>query len=483
MTDQCYLTIDQGTTNGKVLVVSTDGAILSKVSYPVGLSLPQPGWYEQDGEEMWSALCDAMGQALAQAGNVTVRGLALSVQRESVIAWDRTTTHALAPLIGWQDARSANIVERLLDPSLEERIRSITGLRPNPMFSAPKMRWVLDDLHRRKEDPDNVRLGTVDSFLVAKLTDGTRFITEVGCASRTLLLNIRTRMWSAELLELFEIPETVLAEVHDSTENLGTTRSVPGIPDGIPIRAVLGDSHAALFAESSGREGIAKATYGTGSSVMVCTGSLREISRTVSTTIGWSFHGPSYAREGNILAAGAGMDTLANILGVGHGRALDELAGNAAGSAGICVVPAFSGLGAPHWSSSAVGIITGLRRESTRAQVARAAVESTPHQVCDVLDAFAKSGSPIHELRADGGPSRSRLLMQSQADFAGIPVRVAETAELSALGVASLAMQADGFGPFPVPAETRVYEPQICEDERQSRRKNWKEALSRSIGA
>lgn len=478
-----YLAVDQGTTNSKALLVDAAGTVLGRGARPVALDLPRPGWFEQDAEAIWDGLLAAMADAMAAAGGPPLAGIAVSVQRESVVAWSRSTGRALSPVIGWQDGRTAGYCDDLAADGADDLVRSVTGLRLDPMFSAPKIHWLLDSVLAQGAPLDDVCVGTIDAFLVWRLTGGAVFATEAGCASRTLLLDLRRLAWSEELLGVFEVPSSVLPEVRRSDAGFGVTVASGPLPAGVPVRAVLGDSHAALYGHGCTQPGSGKATYGTGSSVMAPLASLGGFSTKVSTTLAWQTDSPRYAREGNILASGAAMDAVAGLLGVRGGPELDALAAGAPDSGGLSLVPAFSGLAAPYWDRNAVGLVVGLVRETSPAHLARAAVEAVAHQVCDVVEAIEEGTGPIAELRADGGASRSSLLMQTQADLLGRPVRVSSVAELSALGAVRLAQDADGAGePVEADAQTAaVYEPRTDDDARLAARHRWREAVGRSL--
>lgn len=475
------LAIDQGTTNTKALLVAEDGRVLAFGSSAVPLELPRPTWFEQDADAIWVSVLDATGQCLAAAPDVSVTGVTISAQRESVVAWNRASGRPMSRVIGWQDGRTTAFCAQLASDGVEGDIRVRTGLRLDPMFSAPKLRWLVDALN----PGDDVCLGTVDAYLVHRLTGGAVFATEVGCASRTLLLDIRKAAWSPELLDLFGIPPELLPEVRGSAAGFGATAGFGPVPDGVPVRAVLGDSHAALYAQGCRTPGTAKATYGTGSSVMAPISGVDGYSGRLSTTLAWQIAEPVAALEGNILATGAALEATARWLGVADGEAVATLAATVEDSGGLAMVPAFAGLAAPHWDREASGILLGLARDTSPAQVARAAVDAIAHQVCDVVEVIDQESTPLIELRADGGGSRSEVLMQTQADLLGRPVTVAATSELSALGVAELAWAAEHGESDSRRASApvgRVYEPRMGADDRAELRAGWLDALRRSRG-
>ncbi|MDO4901084.1 glycerol kinase [Actinomyces sp.] len=467
------LALDEGTTNAKAFAIAPDGSILASGSAAVAVSYPRPGWVEQDADAVWAAQCAAIRECLAGVEG-TPAGIAISNQRESVVAWDGATGRALAPMLGWQDSRTAEFCDWLRSPEREFAVASTTGLSLDPMFSAPKLRYLLD-----RVGAGPVRVGTVDSWLVGRLTGQAAYVMEAGNASRTLLLDLATLDWSPAMCELFGIDRAVLPDVVASNADFGATAGLDFLPDGVPIVGVLGDSHAALFGHGCRTTAEGKATYGTGSSVMIPSGTDRGIRRGVSTTLAWLTDTPMYGHEGNIVASGTAMDWTARLLSVKPGRELDELAAGVPDSGGISLVPAFTGLGAPWWDRRAVGIISGLTAGAGRGHLARAALEAVAHQIADVVDALDTSSLQI--IHADGGATASRLLMQCQADLLGRDVVVAANAEVSALGAALMGFTRLGWEP-PAAAqeEGRRYRPALDDGARAAARAGWREALARS---
>lgn len=452
------LAIDQGTTNTKAVLVDETGAVLARRTVPVGLSTPRAGWVEQDANDLWASVVSAIPLTSAD-----VVGIALSTQRESVVAWDRSTGAAVGPAIGWQDVRTSSWCSAL-PAGVDELVRRRTGLRVDAMFSAPKLRWLLT------HSPAN-QVGTIDSWLVDRLTGGREHLIEAGNASRTLLYDIRELGWSAELLEAFDIPLSVLPEVRSSNAGFGVTSGVPGLRDGIPIVAVLADSHAAMYGQGCVHAGLVKATYGTGSSVMTPVESFAAD----GCTLAWLTERPTYALEGNIVSSGAALAWTASLLGLGDVGALVELASTVSSAEGVTLVPAFAGLGAPHWDREARAALAGMGSSTTRAHIARAAVEAVAHQICDITETLPV----LQRLRADGGGTVSTLLMQTQADLLGHPVEVADVPELSALGAAELAWTT--LGQPTAWAERRTYrtfEPAIDRAARDDRRAEWAAAVA-----
>ncbi|GAA1114093.1 FGGY-family carbohydrate kinase [Kribbella jejuensis] len=426
---QAVLAVDQGTTNSKAALISADGRVLSTGSSPVALTTPHPGWVEQDPENIWQsvlkaiALCLNAASGAARTPAVEVVGIALSTQRESVVGWDRSG-RPVGSVLGWQDVRTSSWCAQL-PAAVDEVVRRRTGLRVDAMFSAPKMRWLLD------RSPD-ARVGTVDSWLIHRLTGCREHLTDAGNAARTLLYDLTALDWSTELLEGFGVPRAALAEVRPSNAGFGSTKDVPGLSDGIPIVAVLADSHAAMYGQGCTQTGMVKATYGTGSSVMT------PVDEFVpgGCTLAWLTDHPVYALEGNIVSSGAALAWTADLLGLPDVGALMALAATVPSAEGVVLVPAFAGLGAPHWDREARAALTGMSSSTTRAHIARAAVDAVAHQICDITDTIP---GELTTLRADGGATVSDLLMQTQADLLGHPVEAADVPEISALGAAELA--------------------------------------------
>jgi glycerol kinase len=460
---RAVLAIDQGTTNSKAVLVTPDGGVLATGSAPVGLSTPRPGWAEQDADELWHSVLRAVSSCLASAGVVEVTAIALSTQRESVVGWN-LAGDAVGPVIGWQDVRTAAWCSSV-PPAVDELVRGRTGLRVDAMFSAPKLHWLLNETGAD-------RVGTVDSWLIHRLTGCREHLTEAGNASRTLLYDTVALDWSAELLDAFGVPRSALPEVRPSNAGFGVTKGVPGLADGIPIVAVLADSHAAMYGQGCTRAGMIKATYGTGSSVMTPVDGFVE----TGCTLAWLTDRPVYALEGNIVSSGAALAWTAGMLGLPNVGALMELAAGVPSADGVVLVPAFAGLGAPHWDREARAALTGMSAATTRAHIARAAVDAIAHQICDITDTIP---DPLNSLRADGGATVSELLMQTQADLLGHPVEAADVPEISALGVAELAWSTLGEKTGWARRRTyRAFEPALDPAPRIRRRANWADAVA-----
>lgn len=479
MTTPYVLALDEGTTNAKALAVADDGTVLAAGSAPVPVSYPQPGWVEQDAEAIWRAQSAAIAACLDGVGGAP-EGITISNQRESVVCWDARSGRALGPVLGWQDSRTAEFCDWLRSPERELSVAATTGLSLDPMFSAPKMRYLLDRVGAAMpDDARHARIGTIDAWLVARLSGQDSYVIEAGNASRTLLMDLATLQWSEEMCALFGVPAARLPRIVASNADFGATAGLDALPDGVPIVGVLGDSHAALFGHGCRTASEGKATYGTGSSVMVPSGADRSVRPGVSTTLAWLTDRPMYGHEGNIVASGTAMDWTARLLGVAPGRALDELAAAVPDSAGTSLVPAFTGLGAPWWDRRAVGLVAGLTAATERGHLARAALESVAHQIADVVEALGAGDLTV--LHADGGSTASRLLMQTQADLLGRDVVVSANAEVSALGAALMGFTRLGWDlPAPEGGAGRRYRPALDEPARAAARSRWGRALARS---
>ncbi len=481
------LAVDQGTTNTKAMLVDADtGAVVAEASGPVGMRYPAPGWVEQDAGEIWAATMTAIDACLARVPGARVVGVGISNQRESVVCWSRSTGEPLGPALGWQDARTSEWCEALAaaEPTAARVVRARTGLALDPMFSAPKFRSVIDAARSGGASTADIAVGTVDSWLIWKLTG--RHLTDLGNASRTLLLDLESLAWHEDLLRIFGVDRQHLPEVCPSDADFGTTSGGHGrLPAGVPVVAVLADSHAALYHHGCITPGTGKATYGTGSSVMSPTADFRTAPDGIATTVAWHIGGQAtYAREGNIVATGSALDWMATTLGapadIAGGAFLTDLAQRVTDNGGVHFVPAFSGLGAPHWDRSATGLITGVTAGTTPAHLALAALEAVAHQVADVVAAMEEDdAAPIQVLHADGGATASRLLMQVQADLLQRPVEVARSPTASALGVSTLVAHRLGVAPPPPVGGERIV-PRATDA--SAARRSWARAVARSRG-
>lgn len=486
--DRLIVAVDQGTSSTKAMLVDQAGQVRGTSSVPVGQHHPQPGWVEQDPDEIWRSVRRAVADLLDAPTAQRVDGLALSVQRESVVVWEHGTGKALTPLLGWQDQRTRSLAQDL--HAHADRVFATTGLPLDPMFSALKARWLLDrmDPDRAVSSSGRWRLGTLEAWLLAQF-GGT--VTELGNASRTQLLSLETQDWDESLLELFDIPRAALPDPVSSQGPFPAVRGLAPLPDGVPVLAVMGDSHSALFAQAGWRPGVVKATYGTGSSVMALApagGAGPARSTGVCSTVAWATDRPALALEANIRSSGRTLTWLADLLGTDIDVVVSEAEQH--DSAGVTLVPAFGGLGAPWWDADATPLLSGFALGTQRANLARAALESVVFQVDDVLSAFARAGAPLTRLACDGGLTQSAALLQLQADVSAIPVTVAATANLSALGVAHLAGIGAGWwtrADLEVVADEadaasgpRSAHPRTSDAERQAARERWAAAVARS---
>ncbi|MET3615616.1 glycerol kinase [Rhizobium aquaticum] len=438
------LAVDQGTTNSKAVLVSTVGEVLARGSSPVGIEHPQPGWVEQDPLRIWQSVLEAIQRCLAAGPAVEIAGIAISNQRESVTVWDAKSGKPLGPVVSWQCRRTAPDCARLNAAGHVARVQALTGLPIDPMFPGPKMKWLLD----RVPAGHDVRLGTIDSWLIHCFTGGAVHACDAANAARSQLYDLKAQRWSEELCSLFGVPASFLPEVRNSSDRFGVTKSVPGLPDGIPIAAAIGDSHAALFGHGAFNPGDGKVTFGTGSSVMTTLPHHIEPDHGITTTIAWALNGkPTYAFEGNILVSAAALPWMVEILGLPDVQALTDLAATAEPD-GPGFVPAFVGLGAPHWHSDARALFSNINFSTSRAQMARAVTDSMAFQVHDVFMAMASiSPAPFGNLYVDGGPSKNTFLMQCVADALDHTVIQCDTPEASALGAAYLAGLSLGIWP------------------------------------
>lgn len=481
------LAIDQGTGSTKAIVVDSDGLIVSKGQCAIGLATPQAGWVEQDPEEIWESVRGAIASAVTPELARDIAAAGLATQRESCVIWDRASGRSLTPLLSWQDQRTLSLCQAMPD-SERQAIRSKTGLPLDPMFSAVKAKWLLDmiDPGRSRSRNGDLCIGTIDSFLVHRMGGG--HVVEIGNASRTQLMDLETARFDDDLLELFGIPAAALPAIVPSMRESARVKSIAPLLDGTPVTAVLADSHAALFAHGVFEPGKVKATQGTGSSIMgLYDRNVRKesIDLGVCRTIAWQTDEIFHAFEGNIRSVGSTLVWLAGLLDIGPDE-LATLAGSVPDSGGVSLVPAFGGLGSPYWDAEAVGIIGGIMQGTSRAQIARASVESISHQIVDVLDSVRASGLSVERLYVDGGPTKNDLLMQFEADMAGVPVVRPRAAELSALGAAYLAGIGAGIWRVEdLPAMRNgesVFSPEMENAERQRLRTDWRNMVARSRG-
>ena len=447
------MAIDQGTTGTKVLLLDRRLKVHARVSEEFRQIFPRPGWVEHDLEDIWASTLSTIRKALRQAGARPAEVVAIGItnQRETTAIWHRRTGRQVHRAIVWQDRRTFDQCLRLKGEGQEALVRDKTGLVLDPYFSATKIRWLLDHVAglRDRAGAGQVAFGTIDTFLAWRLTGGAAHVTDVSNASRTLLMDLRSLAWDADLLELFQVPRQILPEIRSSSEVYGTTRGLRVLPDGIPVAGIAGDQQAALFGQACFAPGEAKCTYGTGAFLLQNTGPEPISSRRgLLTTVAWRIGSETtYALEGSSFIAGAAVQWLRDGLGIiRRASDVEPLARSVESSGGLVFVPALTGLGAPHWRPSARGIVTGIDRGTTAAHLARATLEGIALQIQDLADEMQEeAGKPFPVFKVDGGACQNDLLMQLQADLLGVPVERPRMVETTALGAAFLAGLAVGF--------------------------------------
>lgn len=450
------LAIDQGTTGTTALISARDGSVSARVDVDFQQHFPAPGWVEHDAEEIWRTVCETATAALEQAGLAAtdIAAVGITNQRETVVAWERSTGKVLGRAIVWQDRRTAAQCERLRSAGHGDRVRTVTGLVLDPYFSGTKMQWMLDSgLSSRSQD---LCFGTMDSFLLWRMTGGQRHATDATNASRTLLMDLERQEWSPEMCELLKVPVTTLPEIVANAGLLGQTRGFAGLADGTPIAGMAGDQHAALFGQACFEVGDLKCTYGTGAFLVLNAGSKRARSGNgLLETLAWTLpgQGPSYALEGSCFVAGAAIQWLRDGLGlISSANEIESLARQVVSSDGVVFVPALAGLGAPYWDAGARGVISGITRGTNKAHLARATLEGIAFQVDALVEAMRQdTQTPIRSLRVDGGAAANDLLMQLQADISGLKVERPRDLESTARGAAMLAGL--GVGMFTSPQD------------------------------
>jgi len=446
------LAIDQGTTGSTVLVLDRALRLRGKGYQEFPQIYPEPGWVEHDPEDIWSSVVAALPRALKAAGVSADRIAAVGItnQRETALLWDRDTGQAAHNAIVWQCRRTAPLCRRLKEDGHEALFRARTGLVLDPYFAGTKVRWLLDEVDglRGRAATGELAFGTVDSFLVWRLTGGACHVTDVTNASRTLFMDLASCEWDDELLGILGVPRALLPEIRSSSEVYGTTRGVPGLPDGLPVAGIAGDQQAALFGQACFAPGDAKCTYGTGAFILQNTGDRPVASESgLLTTVAWRLgEETTYALEGATFIAGAAVQWLRDGLGLIEQAAdVEALAASVPDTGGVVFVPALVGLGAPHWRPDARGLVSGITRGTTSAHIARAALEGIAFQVAEVLDAMeADAGQRLETLKVDGGAAANDLLMQLQSDLLGVGTVRPKLVETTALGAACLAGLATG---------------------------------------
>jgi glycerol kinase len=490
---QYILALDQGTTSSRSIIFNSSGSIISVAQKEFRQIYPKPGWVEHDPNEIWSSQAAVMAEALAKAGmeGSDIAAIGITNQRETTIVWDRTTGEPISNAIVWQDRRTSDYCDLLKKSGYSDIIKQKTGLLIDAYFSGTKVKWILDNVEgaRQKAEEGKLAFGTVDSWLVWKLTDGKEHITDETNASRTLLYNIHSSSWDDELLKLLNIPQNMLPKVCSSSEIYGQTILLSGAS--VPIAGIAGDQQAALFGQMCIQPGMIKNTYGTGAFLVFNTGkSPFESKNNLLTTVAWKVHNQSYfALEGSIFIAGAVVQWLRDGLGIINSSAeVEKLANTVDNNGGVYFVPAFAGLGAPHWDQFARGSLAGITRGTSAGHIARAALESIAFQTLDVVEAMqADSGINIKELRVDGGATVNDTLMQFQADVLGIPIIRPKIAETTALGAAYLAGLAVNYwkGIRDIESQWQInktFYPKMKESKVKELTENWQEAVNRSKG-
>lgn len=487
--DQLVLAIDQGTTSSRAVLVDRQGQIVDAVQHEFTQYFPEPGWVNHDANEIWQVTRDVIRKLLERQGAAAARIAAIGItnQRETTVIWDRRTGQPVAPAIVWQSRQTADLVQAIRDRGMEARYQAITGLVPDAYFSATKIAWLLDrdSSLRERARAGDLAAGTIDSWLIWNLTGGARHVTDVANASRTMLFDIRKLEWSDELLADLDVPRELLPEICSNSEIIAeSTSEAIGIVR--PISGVAGDQHAALFGQACFAPGEAKNTYGTGSFLLMQTGTQAIESRhRLLTTVAWQIGDTvEYALEGAVFVSGSAVQWLRDGLGlIRNASEIEALAASVPSTEGLYFVPALTGLGAPHWDADARGTITGITRGTTAAHLARATLEAIAFQARDVLDAMrADSGIELAELRVDGGASANDVLMQIQADVLGVPVVRPRQVETTVLGAAYLAGLATGVWSDREDVRTSwqvdaTFEPEWSSSERESRLAGWHHAV------
>lgn len=493
MPNKFILALDQGTTSSRAIIFDRGGNIISTAQKEFNQIYPQAGWVEHDPEEIWSSQFSVFAEVLAK-GSVDLTqlaGIGITNQRETTLVWERSSSKSVYNAIVWQDRRTAAYCDQLKEEGLKEMISHKTGLVIDAYFSATKLKWILDNVPgvRARAEKGELAFGTVDTWLCWKLTNGKLHITDVSNASRTMLMNIHTCTWDEELLKLFNIPVSVLPEINPSSKIYGVTDGIVKNSN-IPIAGIAGDQQSALFGQMCTQPGMVKNTYGTGCFMLMNTGEKAVASKNnLLTTVAWKLNNKvEYALEGSIFIAGAIVQWLRDGLQIIRSSAdIEPLALQVSDTDGVYMVPAFAGLGAPHWNQYARGTLFGLTRGTSNAHIARASLESIAYQTTDVLKAMeSDSGITIKELRVDGGATVNNLLMQFQSDILQVPVVRPKVYETTALGAAYLAGLAVGYWNDTHEIQQqwqldRQFDPMISADRVVTLMKGWQRAVSASI--
>ena len=492
MNQRYLMALDQGTTSSRAILFNFEGAVIATAAKEFPQHYPQPGWVEHDPADILNTQIESM-RAVVRKADIDPReiaGIGITNQRETTLLWDRQTGRCLHNAIVWQCRRTADIVDRLEKENLSPMIREKTGLVPDAYFSGTKIAWLLDALGiREKARKGDVCFGTVDTFLAWNLVEGHPFVTDATNAGRTMLFNLHTQDWDDDLLHMLDIPRAMLPQVVDSVQVIGNLqKDILGV--GIPVAAIAGDQHAALFGQACFEEGMVKNTYGTGCFMLMNAGDTFKLSDSgLITTMAWRINGkPTYAFEGSVFMGGATVQWLRDELKmIGHASETEAIAASVPSTGGVYLVPAFTGLGAPYWDMYARGTLVGMTRGTNRAHIVRAALESIAYQSADLFDAMRRDcGKASSSLRVDGGASANRFLMQFQADIIGEAVQRPAVTETTGLGAALMAGLALGiYKDLPDTARgwhvADTLTPQMDRDERKQLLKGWKKAVDTAL--
>ncbi|MDX9731264.1 MAG: glycerol kinase GlpK [Bdellovibrionales bacterium] len=499
------LAIDQGTTGTTVSLMTTSGSVVARADRDYRQHYPKPGWVEHKPDEIWKSVTDTLTVLLKKSrshlgslGPEAIAAIGITNQRETVVLWDRKTGKAIGNAIVWQDRRTTEECERLKREGHEAMVKAKTGLVLDPYFSATKVKWMLDNTSglRARAERGEIAMGTIDTYLLWRLTGGRSHKTDVSNASRTLLMNLESCQWDEELLKLFGIPASMLPSIESSSGDFGATHGMRVLPNGIPITGIAGDQQAALFGQACFDVGEAKCTFGTGSFLLINTGEKRLTSASgLLTTAAWRLKGDTrttYALEGGAFICGAAVQFLRDQLGfIKESKDIEKLAKTVPDTAGVEFVPALTGLGAPHWDPRARGLIAGLTRGTTKAHIARATLEAMALQNAEILEAMAKDvaasipGAGLKSVRVDGGASANQLLMQLQADYLGVDVVRPRSIETTSAGAAFIAGHgADLFGDLDsiraIWKTDKIFKPKMTSEARASRLEAWSVAVNRA---
>ncbi|MFN7823813.1 MAG: glycerol kinase GlpK [Pseudobdellovibrionaceae bacterium] len=489
------MAIDQGTTGTTVSILDQAGSLVTKVNQEFRQIFPKPGWVEHDPEDIWQSVLQTIKKALEHSHlkGQQIAALGITNQRETVIGWNSETGKSVYHAIVWQCRRTEPFCLNLKKKGYESKIRKKTGLVIDPYFSGTKMNWILENVPEAKKlsQQGKLRFGTIDTFLLWRLTGGRSFKTDVSNASRTMLMNLKTLSWDPELCRLFKVKEESLAEICDSSGVLGVTENVPGLPHGIPIAGIAGDQQAALFGQVAFQAGESKCTFGTGSFLLMNTGPKLVFSQNkLLTTVAWKLPGEkaTYALEGGAFICGAAVQWLRDGLGmIQQSSEIEALAKQVDSSEGVEFVPALTGLGAPYWDSEARGVICGLTRGTTKAHIARATLEAMALQNVEILLAMQQDlGKKIPRLKVDGGASSNNLLMQMQANLTGVQVERPELIETTSIGAAYLAGLGVGFWKSTSDLQKiwktdRSFQSQMNTNRRSDRLVQWQNAVAKAL--